>query len=681
MMTSSKPPVTPLRPDQREPATAPAGPVLILGGAGAGATHTIAARIAVLLKNGAGLLQIACLTHSARGGDDIRQRVLRFLPDEGPGQGILGIFAGTPQQLALKLLRRRGMESLGRSADFTVWQRDDARAVLAELLAANGRARRRVDAEAGRVLDWRRLNRAGFPGESIPPDSPDWPGIVVTYQAEKQRQNVVDHDDLIALVTLALEQDRDFREEVAWSECRHLLIDGLQDLAPAEYGMARLLTGPERSITVAANPNACVRTGDGAGHRVLEAFRTDFPEPGRHTYQLSLNLRSTAAIGEAVHRMSHDPAMAHLIGEQHRYIRTNRPVGATFAPMAPPALLVFEGRPADMYRYIFDRSREFVAQGYALEDIACIYQDASILDHLRLLAVSRGLPYTVLGGEPRVWDRDARRITGLLASLLNPRDVAAFRIAASPDPRLEPPWLDPMAAVRVAGMARDLGADLVQAAGRYCRNPLIDAGLRRGLEWFVDAWQNLDRMLGEPFTGVHDICRRAVFLLEEEQGPAHPLRSKYQVQRLLVLAGREPVLSDPQPGPQEAREALREFLDTIHPEINADPLAAENTDPSRPTRGLTLTTVAAAQGLEWPVVWAVGASDHILPGGVPATDQRRMRAAQHLFYVWSTRARDLLVYCHATRSGPERDARPTRFLEPVGGLITHEAVPPPNPRR
>ena len=84
MMTSSKPPVTPLRPDQREPATAPAGPVLILGGAGAGATHTIAARIAVWLKNGAGLMQIACLTHSARGGDDIRQRVLRFLPDEGP---------------------------------------------------------------------------------------------------------------------------------------------------------------------------------------------------------------------------------------------------------------------------------------------------------------------------------------------------------------------------------------------------------------------------------------------------------------------------------------------------------------------------------------------------------------------------------------------------------------------
>ena len=676
MMTPPRPPVTPLRPDQLEPATAPVGPVLILGGAGSGLTHTIAARIAVWLKQGVIPLDIACLTHSAGGGNDIRRRVREFLPDEDP---FLGIYTGTPRQLALYLLRLRGMEVLGRSAGFTVWQRDEARASLAELLAANGRERRGCDAEAGRLLDWRRLDQAGFPGDRIPPGSPDWPDLVATYQAEKERRNVVDCGDLVALVTLALERDDDFREETASSTSRHLLIDGLQDLAPAEYGMARLLTGPEQSITVAANPNAVVCTD--ADYRVLEAFGVDFPEAEGGAYLLKMNARSTEAIGKAVTRISHDPAMGHLSGEQHRYFRANRRVGTTSMPMVPPKLLVFEGRPADMYRYVVDRTQEFVAQGYALEDIACIYQDASILDHLRLLAVSRGLPYTVLGGGSRAWDRDARRITGLLASLLNPHDLGAFRIAASPDPRLEPPWLDPMAAARIAGMARELGADLVQAAGRYCRNPLIDAGLRRGLEWFVDAWRNLDRMLGEPFTGVHDICRRAVFLLEEAQGAAHPVRSKYQVQRLLVLAEREPRLSDPQPGRQEAREALREFLDTIHPEINGDPLSAENTDPFSPTRGLTLATIAASQGLEWPVVWAVGASDHILPGGVPATDQRRMREAQHLFYVWSTRARDVLNYCHATRSGPERDARPSRFLEPVGGLFTHEVVHPLNPPR
>ena len=316
MMTPPRPPVTPLRPDQLEPATAPVGPVLILGGAGSGLTHTIAARIAVWLKQGVIPLDIACLTHSAGGGNDIRRRVREFLPDEDP---FLGIYTGTPQQLALYLLRLGGMEVLGRSAGFTVWQRDEARASLAELLAANGRKPERVDAEAARLLDWRRLNRAGFPGDRIPPGSPDWPDLVATYQAEKERQNVVDCGDLVALVTLALERDRDFREETASSTSRHLFIDGLQDLAPAEYGMARLLTGPEQSITVAANPNAVVCTD--ADYRVLEAFGVDFPEADKGAYLLKMNARSTAAIGKAVTRISHDPAMGHLIGEQHRYFR------------------------------------------------------------------------------------------------------------------------------------------------------------------------------------------------------------------------------------------------------------------------------------------------------------------------------------------------------------------------
>ena len=652
--------------------------MLILGGAGCGATHVIAARIAVWLKRGVSPLEIACLTHSVGGGDDIRQRIRDFLPPEDLSPAI---FAGTPQQLALDLLRLRGMEALGRTADFTVWQRDEARALLAELLAANGRDRRRAHAEAGRVLDWRRLGQAGFPGERIPTGSPDWPDLVSAYQEEQRRQNVVDRDDLVPLVTLALEQDRVFREGVAWTTCRHLLINDLQDFAPAEYGMARLLTGPERSITAWQRiPTRTSAPGMESITGSCTPSGTDFPECVRDAYTLDWNHRSTEAIVHVVNRMSRDPAMGHLTGEDHRYWRRYHRVGTGVVPMVPPKLMVFEGRPAEMYRHIFDRTQAFVDQGYALEDIACVYQDPSILDHLRVLAVSRNLPYTVLGDVPRTWDRDARRITGLLASVVNPSDLGAFRIAASLDPRAEPPWLDPVVVARIAGMAVDLGIDLVQAAGRYCRNPLTGADVRRGLERFVESWQSLDRMVADPSAGVHDICRRALFLLEEAQGPAHPVRDKYQVQQLLTLAERESSLAAPEPGRHGARQALREFLDSIHPEINVDPLSAENNNPFGASRGLTLATVAASRGLEWPVVWAVGASGHILPGDVPATDQRRMRTAQRLFYVWSTRARDVLIYCYSIRSGPERDARPTQFLEPVGDLITHEVVPPPAPR-
>ena len=137
-------------------------------------------------------------------------------------------------------------------------------------------------------------------------------------------------------------------------------------------------------------------------------------------------------------------------------------------------------------------------------------------------------------------------------------------------------------------------------------------------------------------------------------------------------------------GPQflgyDPRKTLRVFLDEVNASIQTDPLSLENMQPFRYRRGITLSTIAASQGLEWPLVWAVGASDYILPGNVAAGNEQRMRAAQRLFYVWSTRARSRLFYCHAARSGLRQHAEPTRFLQPIGDLLKYETVPAQRPR-
>ena len=123
------------------------------------------------------------------------------------------------------------------------------------------------------------------------------------------------------------------------------------------------------------------------------------------------------------------------------------------------------------------------------------------------------------------------------------------------------------------------------------------------------------------------------------------------------------------------------FLDSINPDVKVDHLAPEVDGVMASRKGLTFATVEAAQGLEWPVVWAVGVSDHILPGEVPAWDVRRMRNAQRRFLIWSTRARDRLFYCHAILSGPTQDARPSGFLEPMGNWLEHEVVSSQDLRR
>ena len=677
-MTTFGPPVTPLAPDQQRAATAPMGPVRILGGAGTGKTHTLAARIAIAVKGGEDPSSITCLTHGTGGGYDIRERVKRFLPEhDSPGR----FFAGTPQQFAIALLRSGGARVLGRSPNFTVWTRSDAQGVIASLLGAAPLTRKPLHAEAGRILDWLWLNLACDPSVPIRPERPEWKEAGDTYLEEMRRRNVVDRGVVVPLVNRALESDPKFRSAVGQKQCRYLLVDDFQNITPAEYTMLRLLEGPERSLTVAANPNECVRMRDGADDGLLEICRLDHPGMDQTTYSLRIQHRATPPLSEVKNRITSDPGLAYLQTENEVTFRSRVRSGPEWVSPPPPVLLEFEGRPPDMYKCILDGTQEFVAQGYALEDIAVVFQDASILDQMQPLAISRGIPFTVLGIEPQPRGPDVRCIIGLLRSLLNPHDSLAFRDAARANPHLDRQWPDSEVMPRLLGMVRDQHINLVQAARRQCDNPLMDADIRRDLQFFVDAWEHLDRMMLDPSTRANDLCWQAVALLEEAQGQGTGLRTKHQVRMLPRLAEAVSFRSVPGLPQDDSWRELRRFLDAFDPAIHADTLALENHNPFLARRGLTFSTIAAAQGLEWHIVWAVGASDHVLPGGILPGHEHLMREAERLFYVWATRARDHLIFYHAVRSGPTQDAKPSRFLASIGDLLRHEVIPPPGPRR
>ena len=154
--------------------------------------------------------------------------------------------------------------------------------------------------------------------------------------------------------------------------------------------------------------------------------------------------------------------------------------------------------------------------------------------------------------------------------------------------------------------------------------------------------------------------------------PAIPPGKSYPVEGLLETARILSILARRGPGQPNLERELTGFLDHIDGEIGDDLLAPEKGSPFVPGQGLTLAHMDAARGLEWPVVWAVDMSDHILPGAASRADQRRMRQAQRRFYVTASRARNHLIFCHLIRSGPTQDAKPAPFLEPIGDLLRHE---------
>lgn len=675
-----RPPVAPLHSDEQAAATAPIGPVFILAGGGSGKTHTIAARIAIWLKSGVAPFLIVCLTNSTGGRDDITERVGKFLADDAETP-VHGFFVRSPQQFALDLLRAGGMQALGRSGDFTIWDTHDANDCVSNLLGGNAGNPGQVHGTAMRLLQQRKMNLKALPNEPSAAVGREEAAVLEAYQAVKIRHNVVDGDDLVPLALQALQQNPEFLASAQRSTGRYLLVDDLQDIRPREFLMVRLLAGPERSVTVAANPNQCVRRDGGAYDKLMEIPGLDTLGLGGAIRPLTLNLRSTRAVGDAVKLLTQDPAMKDLKEERQSYSPRGFRVGRDRVPMTPPKVLEFEGRPADMCRHILERTQRLMDQGYAPADIACIYHDASLLDRLRTVAISRGLPYTVLGGQPRERNRAVRCITGLLSSALNPYDISAFLNVMSFNPHLDPQRLDSDMALRIARMSTDEHLTLCQAAARCLQNPWIDGDVRLGLEFVVNAVGILDRALADAATHIDDLCWQAVALLENAVGPAHRVRELAQVQKLLALAGLNSRRFVPGLNEHNPLRELRDFLDVIHPGLRPDPLAAEQNDPFAAGRGIVFSTVTAARGLQWPVVWAVGASDYILPGEIPASDWRRKRQAQRLFYVWSTRARDQLFYCHAVRSGPTQGARPSRFLDAIPHIVDHEVVPAPKPRR
>lgn len=675
-MTMSRPPVTPLAPDQQLAATSPRGPVIIQGDGGCGKTHTIAASIAVALKNGELPARIACITNGTGNARDIKRRVGAFLPGN---ISALQFLSGTARQLALGLLRVGGAEMLGLPPAFPVLQQDEVLELLCVLLGANRQNRRKIAAEATRVWAWHLRQRAGYPDEVIPREREGWLSTISRYEAEKHSHNAVDKSDVIPLAIQTLESNPDFRHAAGRDRFRLLAVDDFQNMTPVEYRLLGLLTGPEQLITIAVNSNEGLRSSEGADNRLPGLFRLDHPKAQEFT--LKVNLRATQVLGQATTRIVDSPGLDHLHKEDSVFMRFRMRVGDQSFPCAGPVLKTFEGRPVDMYRHILDGSEMFVDQGYELKEIAVIFLDESTLDEMRPLALGRGMHYSVLRDKRRERDRDVRSIVGLLRCLLNPRDFDAFQSASCINPHLEAQWLDWNLARSTWEMADRDRISVAQAARRQSENPLVEVDARQGLRFFADAQDDLNRMIQNPSTRVRDLCRRAVALVEDAQVGVHALGKKAQVKKLLDISDWVSIGRHQEQDQNRLMRELETFCDSFDGEMGADPLEAENNDPFVSDPVIAFTTVEASQGLEWRIVWVVGASDHILPGAISPENVARMREAHRRLYVVVTRARDHLIFCHPVRSGPTQDAKPSSLLAPIGDMLRHEVLAPPDPQR
>jgi DNA helicase-2/ATP-dependent DNA helicase PcrA len=620
---------------QREAVLHEQGPLLILAGAGSGKTRTLTHRVAWLIREGqVAPWRILAVTFTNKAAGEMRDRLKRLLGDsELP-------WVSTFHAACVRILRQE-IEHLGFSPHFTIYDDQDQQRLLKDILKELNipektlqprSAAGAIDGAKNKGLRPEKFDRGDYYGELIG-------RVFDLYQKRLKQANALDFNDLL-LCTLQL-----FEEHPAvlarYSErFRHLLVDEFQDTNQVQYRLVKLLAGAHNNLCVVGDDDQSIYAWRGAEVGNILGFERDFP--GTRIIRLEQSYRSSATILEAAGEV-----VARNVGRKGKTLWTENPAGEKLT-------LKDCNDDLEEARFVASEIVRLRQSGRHLRDVAVFYRTNAQSRSLEEALVGERLPYVMVGGVKFFARMEIKDVLAYLRVLVNPADsLSARRIVNVP--------------------ARGIGARTVEQiavleeeAGGFL--PACDLALGRGLlkgaaaskvasftEMMNSFRQRLDQL---PFpeltaalieeTGYGPMLREAAHTAllqsdrEEAQGRLENLEQ--------LLAGMEEHLG--------AERTLQEFLEQVALVTDLDSYDASHDR-------VTLMTLHAAKGLEFPVVFLTGMEEGLFPHGRSLQEGDAIEEERRLCYVGMTRAMDKLYLSHARRRRIYGDFQynpPSRFL-------------------
>ena len=662
----------PLDPFQRQPADLDPGPAVILGGAGTGKTHALLGRAIHLVRSGVDPSSIAIIVPSPWTAQNMRVRLFQVI---GCDPAAVGLHVGTLHDLCLtKLLRPYAASFPSLPQNFSVWTRGQSLDALARIVDSDPQVRtaRRRRADPAPILEWISANAELATGQRVPAPRGEWYRHVVKYQREKEAQDSLDRTDLLVVTRNALRQHADLRALCASVLPHHLMVDNFEDVSPLRYEIIRLMSGPERSVCVAMDPNQSVGRLGLAPLDAFDRFTTDYAEMTKHL--LDINHRTSASIMSSWRSLAQDNAMTALQNDKQRELRPRK--------WRPEAIAV-DGTPQDQYRRIADDARQMVDERiFEADQIAILARRRRSLLRLRPHLEAVGLPFTALGDFIGTGDPEVQPVLAMLTLAVNPKNVQAFRRAGSraPDPLHRDVNARIVSEVRSAAERPD--TDLIQAATQVRSGLPPDSIAHEDLSRIIDLYHELQAMMADGNSGVANMLELVHLQIHGGHRASPP--SSDDMTRLMAWARncddtaqiKAIFFEDPENGPEpiNGRAALLDFLDRTAGGIDVLPLPALGAQIPMPRwfssawrppdrRGISLATMDMSKGMEWPAVFVADASDHIIPGPDADNDPAMMAVEQRLFYSALTRAADWYALYWPRRRDDGSTAARCRFIE------------------
>ena len=639
-----------LNPAQRAAVERLDGPVLMLAGAGTGKTRALTARVVHLLQTGrARPNEVLAVTFTNKAAREMKTRVGGML-----GQAIEGMpWLGTFHAICVKLLRRHA-ELVGLKSNFTILDTDDQVRLMKQLIAAAGIDEKRWPArQLASIIDgWK--NRAITP-DAVPAQdggafNHQGPALYAQYQERLRELNAADFGDLLLhMVTIFRTHDDVLAQYQRWF--RYILVDEYQDTNVAQYLWLRLLAQGHRNICCVGDDDQSIYGWRGAEVGNILRFEKDFP--GAHVVRLEQNYRSTphilAAAGGVIRgnqsRLGKELWTEVEAGEKVRLI--GHWDGEEEARWIGEELEAMQGGTRGMRAFSLDECAILVRASHQMR----AFED-------RFLTI--GLPYRVIGG-PRFYERmEIRDAMAYFRLVVSPADDLAFERVVNTPKR----GLGDKAQQTIQRMARDAGVPLVEGAALALEAGAIKGKGAAALREMLQGLARWGKLAGDADTSHLELAE----IILDESG----YTAMWQNDKTPEAPGRLENLKELVKA-LEGFENLQGFLEHVS-------LVMDNESDEGGAK-VSIMTLHAAKGLEFPAVFLPGWEDGLFPSqrSMDESGIKGLEEERRLAYVGITRAEEVCTISFAGNRrvyGQWQSQLPSRFVDELPEDHVEVLTPP-----
>ncbi len=632
-----------LNPRQKEAVMHTEGPLLVLAGAGSGKTRVITMRTAYLINSGVDPASILDVTFTNKAAREMQGRVKTMVPS-GAGLPVISTF----HSICLRILRKE-IDHLGYKKDFTIYDTSEQLSLMRNIMSDIKFYDKSFKPES--ILErisWTKNDYVQQESDDSDDSIEEASELIYPrYLEALKTMNVLDFDDLLLLTLKLFKSYPDVLDKYR-DRFRYLMVDEYQDTNSVQYGFIKLLAGKRRNLCVVGDDDQSIYGWRGADISNILNFDKDFP--GTLVVRLEQNYRSFDNILKAANGV-----IKNNTSRMEKSLWTERGDG--------PKVNIFKAEDTeDEAEWIADRISIIKDQkNISYEDVAVIYRANTFSRPFEEALRSKQIPYTVVGGTSYFERREIRDIVAWLKIIANPSDDLSLLRAISAPRR----GLGASALKLLADFARSKSINLLESFGRADEIEGLSKRALSSAETFyslIDRYREILSKGKKMAITVKDLLDEINFRDYINHLYKDPVAAFRRIENLEGLV--ESI------GHYESKNrspSIQGFLESMA----LSNMLEEKEE--KKVKGVTLISFHSSKGLEFPIVFIVGAEEELIPHKKSVHTSSGVEEERRLFYVGITRAmKELFItYTEKRRKyGKEKLSVPSRFIKEIPGDVS-----------